>query len=195
MRNRKIPLYLELFITFFKLGLFTFGGGYAMIPLIEEIVVNKKKWISQGEILDILAIAESTPGPIAVNSATYIGFKLKGVWGAIIATLGLIIPSFVIIFLISLCYQEVMKWSVVIAMFKGIKIAVILLLFRAVIRLKKAVKLNVISISIFIAALAASLTLSLFNITIPMFSLILIAAGILIGVVIELIAKSKEVNK
>jgi len=166
-----------------------------MIPLIEEIVVNKKKWISQGEILDILAIAESTPGPIAVNSATYIGFKLKGVWGAIIATLGLIIPSFVIIFLISLCYQEVMKWSVVIAMFKGIKIAVILLLFRAVIRLKKAVKLNVISISIFIAALAASLTLSLFNITIPMFSLILIAAGILIGVVIELIAKSKEVNK
>lgn len=166
-----------------------------MIPLIEDEVVNKKKWISQGEILDILAIAESTPGPIAVNSATYIGFKLKGVWGALIATLGLIIPSFTIIFLISLCYQEVMKWTPVVAMFKGIKVAVIILLIRAVLRLRKAVKINVISISIFIIALAISLTLSLFNITIPMFSLILIGAGIIIGVVIELIAKSKEVNK
>lgn len=194
MRNNRIPIYLELFITFFKLGLFTFGGGYAMIPLIEDEVVNKKKWISQGEILDILAIAESTPGPIAVNSATYIGFKLKGVWGALIATLGLIIPSFTIIFLISLCYQ-VMKWTPVVAMFKGIKVAVIILLIRAVLRLRKAVKINVISISIFIIALAISLTLSLFNITIPMFSLILIGAGIIIGVVIELIAKSKEVNK
>ena len=91
---------LILFITFMKIGALTFGGGYAMIPIIEEEVTKKRKWISEIEIMDILAISESTPGPIAVNTATYVGYKVAGIAGGIIATLGLAIPSFVIIFVI-----------------------------------------------------------------------------------------------
>ena len=89
---------LELFWIFFKIGLFTFGGGYAMIPQIKEVVIEKKKWISEEEMLDIIAIAESTPGPIAINSATYIGYKQNKILGSIFATLGVVLPSFLIIF-------------------------------------------------------------------------------------------------
>ena len=95
----------ELFITFFKLGLFTFGGGYAMISLIQSECVDKKKWLTEEELLDIVAIAESTPGPIAINSATYIGHKIGGVLGSIMAVLGVVLPSFAIIYLISLFFD------------------------------------------------------------------------------------------
>lgn len=190
--KRKLPILLDLFLVFFKIGLFTFGGGYAMIPMIEEEIVTKRKWIRQAEMLDILTIAESTPGPIAVNSATYVGFKMKGVWGSIIATLGLVIPSFVIIFLISLCYEQFMKWTPFIAAFKGIKVAVIILLFRAVLKLKKSVKFKPISIVLFSLSLIAVITLSIFNIEIPMFSVMLIAFGLLLGVILEIIAKHGE---
>ena len=190
--KKGMPILLQLFLTFFKVGLFTFGGGYAMIPIIEEEVVSKKGWLKQNEIFDILAIAESTPGPIAVNSATYVGFKLKGVWGALVATLGLVLPSFTIIFLISLCYEQFMSWTPFIAAFKGIKIAVIILLFRAVLKLRKAVKVNKISISLFLIALISTITFSIFSIEIPMFSIMLIALGILVGIVLELISKKGE---
>lgn len=182
---------LKLFLVFFKIGLFTFGGGYAMIPLIEEEVSNKRKWIHQSEILDIVAIAESTPGPIAVNAATYIGFRLKGILGAVIATLGLVLPSFIIIFLISLCYQEVMKWSWVIAAFKGIKVAVIVLLLNAVIKLSKSINKGTISIIVFSVILIAYLTVSLFGITIPYFTIMLIALGLVIGLVVTKVSIKK----
>jgi chromate transporter len=92
---------IELFLTFAKVGAFTFGGGYAMISLIEDICVEKKKWITHDEMMDITVIAESTPGPIAINCATYVGYKRKKLLGAIFATIGMVLPSFVIIFLIS----------------------------------------------------------------------------------------------
>ena len=95
---------LELFGVFFKIGLFTFGGGYAMIPQIKEVVIEKKKWMTEEEILDVIAIAESTPGPIAINSATYIGYKQNKIIGSIFATLGVVLPSFLIIFIISLFF-------------------------------------------------------------------------------------------
>ncbi len=190
--KKKLPILLDLFLVFFKIGLFTFGGGYAMIPMIEEEIVTKRKWIRQTEMFDILTIAESTPGPIAVNSATYVGFKMKGVWGSIIATLGLVLPSFTIIFLISLCYEQFMKWTPFIAAFKGVKVAVIILLFRAVLKLKKSIKFKPISIILFTASLIAVITLSIFNIEIPMFSVMLIAFGLLLGVVLELIHKHGE---
>ena len=190
--KKKLPLLVELFIVFFKVGLFTFGGGYAMIPIIEEEICAKRKWLTQEEMFDILAIAESTPGPIAVNSATYVGYKMGKVWGSIIATLGLVLPSFTIIFLISLCYEQFMKWTPFIAMFKGIKVAVIILLLRAVLKLKKGVKFNTISIILFVSSLVAVITLSILNIEIPMFSLMLIALGIIVGIVIELLHKNKE---
>ena len=88
---------LTLFFTFIKIGLFTFGGGYAMIPIIENICVERKKWITHEEMMDVTVIAESTPGPIAINCATYVGYKQKGIWGAIAATLGVVLPSFIII--------------------------------------------------------------------------------------------------
>ena len=97
----KKNLIWQLFATFFKIGLFTFGGGYAMIPLIQRETVENKGWVTEDDILEIVAIAESTPGPIAINTATFVGSKTRGFWGAFFATLGVILPSFIIIFLIS----------------------------------------------------------------------------------------------
>ena len=94
-------LFLDLFLTFAKIGLFTFGGGYAMIALIENTCVEKKQWITHDEMMNITVVAESTPGPIAINCATYVGYKQKGIVGALIATIGMILPSFCIIFAIS----------------------------------------------------------------------------------------------
>ena len=97
-----MPILIDLFLTFAKIGLFTFGGGYAMISFIENDCVEKKKWITHDEMMDVTVIAESTPGPIAINCATYVGYKKGRLLGAIIATLGMILPSFIIILLISL---------------------------------------------------------------------------------------------
>lgn len=182
-RMNKLKTCLILMLTFMKIGLFTFGGGYAMIPLIQKEAVEKKKWITNTEMLEIIGVAESTPGPVAVNTATYVGYKQAGVWGAICATFGLAIPSFVIIYLISLIYETFMSWTIVVAMFKGIKVAVILLLINAVIKLAKNVKKDAISIIVFIIALATMLTLSVLGISIPFISIGLILLGALVGVV------------
>lgn len=179
----KLKTCLILTLTFMKIGLFTFGGGYAMIPLIQKEAVEKKKWITNTEMLEIIGVAESTPGPVAVNTATYVGYKQAGVWGAIMATLGLAIPSFVIIYLISLIYETFMTWSVVIAMFKGIKVAVILLLINAVIKLAKNVNKDVISVIVFSISLITMLTLSFFSISIPFISIGLILVGALVGII------------
>ena len=98
--RKKLKLSLSVFWVFFRIGAFTFGGGYAMIPLITEETVTKRKWISEQDILDIFAIAESTPGPIAINSATFVGYRVAGFWGSFFATLGVVMPSFIIIFII-----------------------------------------------------------------------------------------------
>ena len=99
-------IYLILFLTFFKIGLVSFGGGYAMLPIIQKEIIENHKWISEEDMLDIVAIAESTPGPISVNTATFVGYKVAGVLGSIFATIGLAIPSLVIIFVISFFYQK-----------------------------------------------------------------------------------------
>ena len=91
---KKLKLLLTLFVTMFKIGLFTFGGGYAMIAIIEREIIERKKWIDNDEFLDIIAIAESTPGPLAINSATFVGYKIAGVLGSVFATLGVVLPSF-----------------------------------------------------------------------------------------------------
>ena len=183
---------ITLFLTFMKVGLFTFGGGYAMIPIIEEEVTKKRKWISEIEILDIIAISETTPGPIAVNTATYVGYKVAGIWGSIIATLGLTIPSFAIIFVISYFYKDFMQWKVVQAAFKGLKIGVILLLLNAVIKLSRNFKINLIGAVLFAIALSASLVFSLININFKYISLCLILLGIIVGVVLTIVSKERE---
>lgn len=121
----------HLFWTFFKIGAFTFGGGYAMIPLIQREIVENKKWMTDEDILDIIAIAESTPGPIAINSATFVGYKVGGFWGAFFATLGTVLPSFGIILLISYVLKEFQQFKVVQYAFWGIRAGVLALLIRA----------------------------------------------------------------
>ena len=136
MKN-KIKTLLSLFITFFKIGLFTFGGGYAMIPLIEREVVDRKKWIGGEELIEIIAVAESTPGPIAINMATFIGSKKAGALGAAAATAGVVLPSFVIILIISTFLEDFKNIKAVSFAFRGIRAAVLALIVKAVFTLGK----------------------------------------------------------
>ncbi|MCI9105449.1 MAG: chromate transporter [Lachnospiraceae bacterium] len=125
----------ELFLTFAKIGSFTFGGGYAMISLIDHECVEKKQWITSDELMDITVIAESTPGPIAINCATYTGYKKAGLAGAIVATLGMILPSFLIILLISTFMEDLLRYPVVANAFRGIRIAVAWLILQAAVKM------------------------------------------------------------
>lgn len=194
-RENAVKLLIELFVSFFKIGLLTFGGGYAMIPIIQREVVEKRKWLSGNDILDILAISESTPGPIAVNAATYVGYRVMGVLGSAVATLALALPSFSIIFVISLFYETFMTWSVVNAAFKGLKVGVVILLFLAVLKLSKSMKKELIGAIIFFVTLIGMLLLTFLQIKIPSVSIIFIASGLLIGAIIALITSKKGGKK
>lgn len=136
--NRKNIL-LDLFFTFFKIGAFTFGGGYAMIALLDRDCVDNKKWITSDELMNITVIAESTPGPIAINCATYTGYKMKGLLGAIVATLGMILPSTIIIYIISIFFGDLLSNSIISNVFKGIRVAVCILIVQAAIKMIKKV--------------------------------------------------------
>jgi len=135
--KQKLKRCWTLFVTFFKIGAFTFGGGYAMIPLIQKEVVESKGWITDEDILDIFAIAESTPGPIAINSATFIGYKIAGVLGSFFATLGVVLPSFVIISVISFVLKEFSEVRAVQFAFRGIRAGVLALIVKALISMYK----------------------------------------------------------
>ena len=126
-----VTLLYNLFITFFKIGLFTFGGGYAMIGMIEDACVTKKNWISHDEMMEITVIAESTPGPIAINCATYVGYKQAKMLGAIAATLGIVLPSFLIIYFISIGFNQFLEYAWVNNAFQGIKVGVAILILDA----------------------------------------------------------------
>ncbi len=130
-----MKLFLELFLTFAKIGVFTIGGGYAMIPFIENICVEQKQWITMDEMMEITVIAESTPGPIAVNCATYVGYKQKGFTGALAATVGMILPSFCIIFAISGFLDHFLEITWIAHAFQGIKAAVGILILDAAIKM------------------------------------------------------------
>ena len=189
---------LQLFYTFFKTGLLTFGGGYAMIPILQKEVSEKRKWIREDEIVDILAISESTPGPIAINMATYVGYEVAGFRGSFFATLGLVLPSFGIIFLISFFYKDFMSIKIIQAAFMGLRIGVIILLIKAVIKLKHAIKFNIWSWIIFgITFIGLFLTtffeiklgIGRFNISI---SLLFILFGIVTGIALTAIKGGKK---
>lgn len=127
----KNNLKLDLLLTFMKVGLFTFGGGYAMISLINNECVEKKKWITSDELMDVTAIAESTPGPIAINCATYVGYAQAGFWGSLISTFGIVFPSFIIMYIISMFLDNFMEIILIANAFKGIKVAVGILILDA----------------------------------------------------------------
>ena len=141
----KSKLILKLFLTFFKIGAFTFGGGYAMIPLIEKETVEKNNWIESEEILEVFAVSESTPGPIAINTATFIGYKIAGVFGAMAATLGVVLPSFVIILSISFLLKEFAHLKPVVYAFNGIRAGVLALIVKAFWSMYKSCPKNIFS--------------------------------------------------
>lgn len=128
---------ITLFFTFIKIGAFTFGGGYAMIPLIQKEIVEKHKWIEEQEIIDMIAIAESTPGPIAINMATFVGFQAAGVGGAFLATCGVVLPSFLIIFMISFFLRQFEHLQVIKYAFNGIRVGVLVLILKALLSMFK----------------------------------------------------------
>ncbi len=159
---KKLKTLWLLFITLFKIGAFTFGGGYAMIAVLQKELVERKKWIEQEEFLDLVAIAESTPGPIAINSATYIGYKVAGALGSVFATLGVVLPSFIIIFLISLVFDKFLSLVWVQYAFRGIQACVAFLIISAGYKMLKSLKKNAFNIILFVVTLLVLVGLSIF---------------------------------
>ena len=187
--KEKKPL-LSLFLAFLKIGAFTFGGGYAMIALIENEFVSKKKWITQPAFLDMIAIAESTPGPIAINSATYIGYTCSGLLGSIVATIAVCIPSFAIIYAISLFFNTFLSLSYVAYAFKGIRVCVVYLIASAGIKLLKTTPKTPINLAILTLVTACMATFSILAVSFSSIYYILICA--VLGLVIYAIQRVKE---
>jgi chromate transporter len=166
---------MELFYIFARIGLFTFGGGYAMISIIEDICVERKKWISHEEMMNMTVIAESTPGPIAINCATYVGYKLAGLAGAIVATFGMVLPSFVVIFIVSKFLDNFLEIKVIANAFLGIKIAVGILIFDAAITMIKKMKKKIFPRVIMISAFLVMTMVNIFSWNFSSINLMLIA--------------------
>ena len=173
---------LDLFLTFIRIGLFTFGGGYAMIAMIEDICVTQKGWITHEEMMDITVIAESTPGPIAINCATYVGYKHRGVIGSVVSTVAMVIPSFVIIYLIATVLNQFMEIAWVANAFKGIKIGVGLLILNVAITMVKKMKSNPLPRIIAGCAFAAMLVINFLSLKISSITLLLIAGAVSLGI-------------
>ena len=171
-----MKLLLDLFLTFMKIGLFTFGGGYAMIPLIESNCVDKKGWITHEEMMDITVIAESTPGPIAINCATYVGLKKKGVAGSIAATFGVVLPSFIIILLISFFLDRFLEIRWVASAFRGIKLAVGVLIVDAAVRMIRKLDKQPLAVTVLCVSFAAMLLINIFALRVSTIVLMLLAA-------------------
>ncbi len=169
---------LDLFLTFFKISLFTFGGGYAMISLIEETCVEKKKWITHEEMMDVTVIAESTPGPIAINFATYTGYRRGGILGAVAATLGMVMPSFIIIYLIALYLDDFLEISWVVSAFAGIRVAVGILILDAALKMILKMEKKPLPCIITACAFLAMLFIDVFSKKVSSIVLMVLAAAV-----------------
>ena len=190
MRSKTIP---TLFFTMLKIGLFTFGGGYAMIALLENEFVTKRGWLEQEEFLDVAAIAESTPGPIAINSATYIGYKQAGILGSVVATLGMTLPSFCIIYAMSLFFDAFLSLTVVACAFRGIQIAVLYLILSAGLRMLKKMKKTPFSLAVLLLTLIGMVTLTLFSVKLS--TIVYILTSGVAGVALWLIQRLRRGKK
>lgn len=164
--------YLKLFFEFFKIGLFTFGGGLSMIPFIQKSVVEKNKWMSEDEMIDMLAISESTPGPIAINCATFVGYRVGKIRGAILSTLGVVLPSFIIILIISLFYEKFIEVKVIKWAFLGIKAGVAALILNAGLKILKKTEHNLFSFAIMLLAIEIALFTSIHTVFVIIFGLV-----------------------
>lgn len=174
----KKNIYLDLFLTFMKVGLFTFGGGYAMISMIENNCVERKKWITHDDMMNVTVIAESTPGPIAINCATFVGYRQAGFIGSLVATLGIVLPSFVVIYAISMFLDNFLAITTIANAFKGVKIAVGILILDAAITMIKKMRKEVLPCTIMVCSFIAILFINIFSWQISSISLMLVAAVI-----------------
>ena len=185
-------LFLLLF-TMMKIGLFTFGGGYAMISLLENEFVSKRKWLDAEEFLDMVAIAESTPGPIAINGATYIGYRVARLPGAIFGTVGVVTPSFVIIYLISLFFDRFLSVAWVAAAFRGIQVAVVFLILLAGLRLFRKLPKKPLAMVLFSLSVLCLTLLSLLSVRFSTIFYILV--GALVGLTVYAISTARQRKK
>ena len=177
-------IFVDLFLTFAKIGLFTFGGGYAMIAMIENHCVEIKKWITHDEMMNITVIAESTPGPIAINCATFTGYKKAGFTGALVATLGMIIPSFIVIYLISMFLDNFLELTIIANAFKGIKIAVGILILDAAFTMIKKMHKKKLPRAIMVCSCIVMLCINIFAWNFSSISLMLVAAAVSLSIFI-----------
>lgn len=174
-----MSIFIELLLTFAKIGLFTFGGGYAMLSIIENICVEKKNWITHDEMMNITVIAESTPGPVAINCATFVGYKKAKVPGAVLATLGVVLPSFIIIFAISMFLEGFLEITWIAHAFQGIKIAVGILILDAAIKMIKKMEKRPLQIGILIAAFVVLMLVNILKIHLS--SIVIMLASALVS--------------
>lgn len=175
---KKRQLLLDLLLTFMKIGLFTFGGGYAMLAIMENICVEKKKWISHDDMMNVTVIAESTPGPIAINCATFVGYQQAGFIGSLTATMGIVLPSFVIIFVVSMFLDNFLKIKIIASAFQGIKVAVGVLILDAAITMIKKMPKKPFPRGIMLCSFAAMLLINIFSWNFSSISLMLAAAAV-----------------
>ena len=180
---------LELFLTFFRIGAFTFGGGYAMISVIEDICVEKKKWITHEDLVNVTVIAESTPGPVAINCATFVGCRRKGIAGAAAATLGVVLPSFIIIWAISLFLDRFLEITWVASAFRGIRIAVGILIADVGVRMFRKMLKEPLRIILAACAFAAALLTSIFAWNIS--TIVILLAGAAVSLAVFLAAERR----
>ena len=174
MKNKNLII---LFNTFFKIGLFTFGGGYSMIPFIEKEITQKHKFITSDELLDIFSISECTPCPISINCATFIGYKVCGFLGSLISTLGIVLPSFIIILILSLFFNSLKEFSIIVKFLQGIKVGVVILLISSIIKInsksQKSKSYYVIIFSVLLLCLLTNIsTITILFSSILLYSLI-----------------------
>jgi len=173
-----MPLLLDLMLTFMKIGAFTFGGGYAMISIIENNCVEQKRWISHEEMMTITVIAESTPGPIAINCATFVGYRQAGFIGAVMATLGIVTPSFLIIYIISMFLQNFLAIPLVAHAFAGIRVGVGLLILNAADNMLRKMQKKRRPLAFMLCAFAAMTLVNIFSLPVSSIHLLLVAAAV-----------------
>ena len=187
---KKLKSLLLLFLTMFKIGLFTFGGGYAMISLLENEFVSEKQWISHDDFMDLVVVAESTPGPIAINCATYLGYKKEKVLGSLFATVGVVLPSFTIVYLISLFFNQFLEITWVASAFKGIQVCVVFLILSAGLKMLKKMKKNAFTITVAFLTFACMIAFNLFAVNFSSIFYILISGTL--GLLIFTIERAKK---
>ena len=190
--KRKIPVNMELFLTFARIGLFTFGGGYAMLSIIESICVEQKNWITHEEMMNIAVIAESTPGPVAINCATYVGYKKGKLPGAVLATLGVVIPSFVIIFAISSFLEEFLEITWIAHAFQGIKIAVGILILDAALKMIRKMEKKPLQVGILLVSFAVLMAVNVWKLHLSVMVLMLLAAFVSVAFFLADKGRGKE---